>query len=138
MRLRLLYAILCVLLSAAVLCAAPPAKREQAPPVQRERAPAVKKRENPPVVEASGVVTWRYFQDARGQWWMVPETPAPEVVGRPFQEPSSIQPTAAPPASTSPRRGRERGWSGGTPARGTYTIAQNAASAGSINCTSYR
>jgi hypothetical protein len=82
---RLLYAMICVLLIAWAAFGQPP----KAPPVVPEKAPPV-------VAEPSGVVTYRYFQDSRGQWWMVPETKtAPEVAARPFPGLNFTQDTTA-------------------------------------------
>jgi hypothetical protein len=123
---RLLYALICVLLIAWAAFGQPP----KAPPVVPEKAPPV---------SDSGVVTYRTFQDARGQWWMVPETnAAPEVAARPFQESSVIRTTIAQPASSNPAKGKGLGWSGATPGPATFTNVRSAVGAGNTNCQGFR
>lgn len=110
---RLLFAILCVLVTAAVMIAAPP----KAPPVALPP-------KAPPVVEEK---TYRYFQDSRGQWW---RTEVAGVASGPFLPGTII------PATTAPLAGvRSTSFRDSTVTAPTTTLVPRVGRLGGTNCS---
>lgn len=110
---RLLYALLCLLLTAAVMLAAPP----KAPPV------AMPPKAPPVTINDSGVIVHA-----------APAVAAP----RPFPAYSGTSSITAPPAVTNRRPVRGRGSSAATSGRITYTLVPSAGSSGGTNCPTFR